>query len=90
MDHGKLFGVLVIGGAMLACGGSGPSAVDAATPNRDGGNANDAAPTADDAATTDDAGAMQCGFCPNEACCEMGPDGPRERPGLVCCWGTTC
>ena len=94
MDHAKLFGVLVIGGAMLGegCSGSAPSPVDAATsdaarrPTEDGGAQADAAMGAADGAALE-----ECGFCPNVACCETGADGtPRERAGLVCCWGTSC
>jgi len=100
MDHAKLFGVLVLGGAMLGlgCGSSAPGPLDAASdddavsPAGDGGARADAAAViADDTGSTGDSGLEECGFCPNVECCETGPDGtPRERPGLVCCWSTSC
>ncbi len=50
-------------------------------------------------ATTFDAGAADavaaaaatgdltnCGFCPNEMCCDEG----ETLPGFQCCWGTSC
>lgn len=95
MDTKKLFHALVIGGALLAAGCESETSrePDAATPE-------DARAPLADAALADtgvpspnagDAGLMECGFCPNEECCETAEDGTsRERDGLVCCWGTSC
>lgn len=89
MDTKKLFHALVMGGALLAAGCESEDAADGG-----GGQPEDAtAPIADGRAPSDVDAAppMECGFCPNEACCETAEDGTaREREGLVCCWGTSC
>lgn len=93
MNHGKLFRVLVMGGAMWAAGcetndEDGPIAGDDASPP-----AVDAAPvTADAQAPSSDAGALtECGFCPNEECCVTDDEGSSHtREGMMCCWGTSC
>ena len=111
MDHGKLFRILVIGGAVLGAG-----CLETATPagpedagardagaegvadagSADGGSAEVAdagsGETDSGVATPPDAGElMECGICPNVECCETDESGAsHERPGLVCCWGTSC
>lgn len=90
MDTKKLFHALVMGGALLAAGCESEDAADGG-----GGQPDDAtAPVADGGVAPSDVDAappMECGFCPNEACCETAEDGTaREREGLVCCWGTSC
>lgn len=100
MKHNKLFGVLVLGGAVLGLGCREENVVaqdgglpmsDAAQAADDAASADDAAPAVGDAGATQDAPLMNGGFCPNDIGCEVGPDGqPRERAGLMCCWGTHC
>jgi hypothetical protein len=98
MDHSKLFRVLVIGGAMLGTGcveTPPPAEIDAASDPEDGGEIarEDAPPAAmDDAGGAGaDSGLVECGFCPNEVCCEDdGAGGMRTRPGMMCCWSTSC
>lgn len=105
MDPSKLFHVLVIGGALLGTGcledtPPGPTRDAAASsdagPPLDGGAPLDAGAEIDaGTAAPVDAGPgaepMECGICPNEACCETDESGESHtRPGLVCCWGTSC
>ncbi|MBX3273450.1 MAG: hypothetical protein KF729_24515 [Sandaracinaceae bacterium] len=87
MDTSKLFQVLVVGGAMLGLG-----CVDSTLASDAGEEPTDAVVAATDAASDVDAGeGTDCGLCPNELCCEAQPDGTRAtRPGMVCCWGTSC
>lgn len=96
MDIAKLFGVLVVGGALLVgCDSEGqPAPADANGVNASGaadaapGAADAAAGAADSAPTTE---LQECGFCPNEACCEYDDEGVGStKAGFECCWGTTC
>ncbi len=91
-DVAKLFKVLVIGGAMLACDEPVDPLADAHV--TDGGVMNDGG-VAEDSATEDgavndsavsDSGLIDGGFCPNETACEGGV----LREGFECCWMTTC
>jgi hypothetical protein len=84
MDTTKLFHVLVVGGALLA-GCREDQAGDA-------GAGADAGMAADAPAAGEDAGDLvECGFCPNPDCCVTEPSGEsHERPGMVCCWSTSC
>lgn len=99
MDPQKLFQVLVVGGALLGVGCT-PESMPEPEPEEDAAVSLDAgsdpadageAP-ADAGATPADAGEpMECGFCPNEVCCETDEEGNSSvREGLVCCWGTSC
>ena len=87
MHGGKLFNVLVLGGAMLGLG-----CVESAPPAEDAGDS----PVADSGpgvAPGADAGdeLMECGFCPNDVCCDTDAAGESvTRPGMMCCWGTSC
>jgi len=103
MDHGKLFKVLVIGGAMLGMGclEESPSPLaDSGTALPDASMPSDASVVApgDDAAIGVDAGGdsdagelIVCGICPNEECCETDEMGnAATRAGMLCCWGTSC
>ena len=100
MDCRKLFQVLVIGGAMLGCTES-VQTLDSGPTNEGGdSSASDArAPAADSTVLAQDSDAsvptngdpVDCGFCPNEVCCESDESGSSElRDGFVCCWGTSC
>jgi len=89
MDHRKLFNVLVLGGAMLGLG----CLEEDPPPPEDAGAAmsDDAGADVDASAGGDAGGLMECGFCPNEACCETDASGTsRTRAGMMCCWGTSC
>lgn len=105
MTTHKLFQVLVVGGALLGAGcreegGGTPDAgaggdPDAPPPTGDDAGLSDAALPTDATMTLPDIDGggdpVECGFCPNPECCETGADGvPREMPGFVCCWGTSC
>lgn len=86
MDIGKLFGVLVVGGAMLVgCDSQEPAPPDASDV---------AAAGATDAAGVDGAPGeelVDCGFCPNEACCVYNDEGVGStKEGFECCWATSC
>ncbi|HUH03281.1 MAG TPA: hypothetical protein VML75_14890 [Kofleriaceae bacterium] len=94
MDIAKLFGVLVVGGALLVgCDGeSEPAPADAngvsASGMADAAADTGVAATPDAAPTT---GLQECGFCPNEACCVVDDEGVSSvKDGFECCWGTTC
>lgn len=93
MDATRLFGVLVLGGAMIGLGCSDDAAPDPDPPDP---AAEDGGPPAVDAGGPADAGGapgelIECGFCPNDECCEVDADGnSRTRAGLMCCWGTSC
>jgi len=79
-DPGKLFRVLVLGGAFLGAGCTNserpaPSATDGATSADDGG------------------GARELCFCPGDdgVCCETNASGASvPRAGIECCWSTSC
>lgn len=95
MDIGKLFGVLVVGGSLLVgCDSEpAPGPADASgvmsSGAADSGLAGDGnvAPGPDGAPTE----LQECGFCPNEACCEYDGDGVGTTvEGFECCWGTAC
>ncbi len=102
MDASKLFKVLVIGGAMLglACEPAavpdedGGDARDAAPTPGDAALADAASPEDGGSAVAPggDAGEpIECGLCPNDDCCETAADGTSTtRPGMMCCWGTSC
>ena len=103
MNPAKLFQVPVIGGAMLGLGcveeAPPPAGEDAGETTSDASAGTDAA-TATDAATETDAAMasgedagelMECGFCPNDECCETDEMGrSTTRAGMMCCWGTSC
>ncbi len=95
MNVSKLFGVLVVGGALLvtgSCSDSGsedqnkPQGADAKTDQVD------APPGSDDAnmsmadANSLDASKLAPCFCDSDACCDNG----TVEFGFECCWGTTC
>lgn len=104
MDHRKLFQVLVVGGALLGAScreedeeravvDAGAEADAGPTPVVDAGGGGGDAGLAGDAGQLPeaDAGLEECGFCPNDVCCETGEDGvSRVRDGFMCCWGTSC
>lgn len=98
MDISKLFGVLVVGGSLLATGctseeGTGDqerkveTEVDGASDQELGDASSiDASAELSDASTE----LMDCGFCPND-CCVVGDDGvSTAKDGFACCWGTMC
>lgn len=65
---------------------------DAATAGDDAGPPSaDAAPAGDASASADAGELVECGFCPNDACCETDESGAsRTREGMMCCWSTSC
>ncbi len=90
MSLDKLFGVLVMGGALLAVGGCSDE-------DRDDGQgpltgAPDAAPgSADATPSPGDGGELAPCFCNVDACCERDESGAGTlQPGFECCWSTTC
>jgi hypothetical protein len=92
MDISKLFGVLVLGGSLLVgCDDADPGEpdpADAATAQGPTGEDGGEAPEVADAGGEE---GEDCGFCPNEICCEIDAEGQSTtRDGFVCCWGTTC
>lgn len=93
MDIGKLFGVLVVGGALLTTGpgckqeeeSGKPDASTANVPAHDGGQ--DAMPDGADASSEE---LIECGFCPNDCCVTDEHGNSAAKEGFVCCWGTSC
>ena len=105
MNVSKLFGILVVGGSLLATSGceqssdpeqkdekvvTGPDAADA--PGAIDANTSDAN-TSDANASDADAQVSELApcFCNSEACCERHEDGSGTiEEGFECCWSTTC
>jgi hypothetical protein len=92
VDLSKLFGVLVVGGSMLAVGGCG-SDEDTGDGRGPIVGAPDAQASADpDAATSSGPDAapgelVEC-FCETDACCVRDENGVGTlQPGFECCWG---
>ena len=90
MSLDKLFGVLVVGGSLLAVAACKDE-------DRDDGNnpllgVPDAAAAPGDAAPGDDGGgALVPCFCDHQACCERDESGHGTlQAGFECCWSTTC
>jgi len=97
MDIAKLFRVVVIGGALLTANGCSDQEDDTddstdpalselpdATP--EGGP--DPDPQNADASVEE---LENCGFCPNEICCEIDDAGNSTLiDGFECCWATSC
>jgi hypothetical protein len=87
MNLEKLFKVLVMGGALIGCDAEAPSP-DAAASDAAAVDATDAvAVDATEGMETDamvDGGEALC-FCPADCC-----DGPTPKPGIECCWSTSC
>lgn len=86
MDIGKLFGVLVVGGSLLVgCDSQEPAPPDASDVTAAG--VTDASGV--DAAASSEL--VDCGFCPNEACCVYDDEGVGStKEGFECCWATSC
>ena len=98
MDIGRLFNVLVVGGALVTFGCTGE---DDNGKNEDelevrDEESADASPSVADATSSlPDAleGSEElenCGFCPNECCVTDELGNSAEKPGFECCWGTSC
>lgn len=105
MKLNRLFGVLVIGGSLLAtqprCGQEDELDAEARLPGPtasgppDAGTAADAGEQVDAGSiATFDAGVTQPDLCfcgPAVACCESHDGGASAvRAGFFCCWGTSC
>lgn len=97
MKLSKLFGVLVIGGAMMTTTGcvddsderDGPlkSGADASS-ELDGANSTADAATAPVDSSTEELGPC---FCDSEPCCSRDENGVGTvQVGFECCWTTTC
>jgi hypothetical protein len=95
MDISRLFGVLVVGGSLLATGCTGNEDTDdldrKVESEVDGASNQQVADAAETEVSVDaSAELMSCGFCPND-CCVVGDDGvSKEKEGFECCWGTMC
>ena len=97
MKLSKLFGVLVIGGAMMTTGGCVDDSDERDGPLTSGADASaeiDGAKAAADAATsTADATTAELGqcFCDSQPCCSRDENGVGTvQVGFECCWTTTC